>query len=148
MRDLILQEFQIQVFLDSGKDYLKLSCCIIPIDWEKSETVANRKLSGVNQCIILAISPKVPENHKNIKILFEKTKIWSLKNVFSLDGKTKLIFCGMTSASSKFPCPYCKTPRSDFKTCERTGEIRLVADLATDFENFESDGAERKSAMN
>ena len=47
IRDQAWQEFQIQIFLDSGKDSLKLSCVIIPTSFEDNQK-AGRKLSGVN----------------------------------------------------------------------------------------------------
>ena len=143
-KGLIFQECVVQTFLDGGKGRLILSCCVFPADWEEVETPEGRKLSGVNHCIILAVSPKLPENHYNFAKIFALCQFFQLYKFFSLDDKAKCHVCGHQGCSSTYPCVYCYTPKEDFKTLEQTGADRTVASLAIDYEGFQDAGVTRK----
>ena len=60
-----------------------------------------------NKQAILAIVPKVLENHANMKIIIKKTRINELDD-FLLVADLKLlnIILGIGVHSSKYPCPY------------------------------------------
>ena len=143
-KGLIFQECVVQTFLDGGKGRLILSCCVLPADWEEIETPEGRQLSGVNHCIILAVSPKLPENHYNFAKIFAKCQFFRLYKFFSLDDKAKCPVCGHQGCSSTYPCVYCYTPKEDFNTLEQTGADRTVASLAIDYQGFQDSGMTRK----
>ena len=58
IRDQAWQEFQIQIFLDSGKESLKLSCVIIPNSFENNQK-AGQKVGGVNHGRHYHLDPQV-----------------------------------------------------------------------------------------
>ena len=98
---------------------------------------------GVNHCIILAVSPKLPENHYNFAKIFALCQFFRLHKFFSLDDKAKCPVCGHQGCSSTYPCVYCYTPKEDFHTLEQTGAVRTVASLAIDYEGFQDSGMTR-----
>ena len=64
------------------------------------------KLMGPKRGIILACVAKVPETYYNINILFMLTNLHEVKYTLSQDLKLTNIVLGLTSHSSKYPCPY------------------------------------------
>ena len=71
------------------------------------------KESGVKQSFVLACAEEVPETYEN---LFQIIQLKEIKAKFVSDLKLQNILLGLTSNSSKFPCPsgHC------FKNCDGT----------------------------
>ena len=67
--------------------------------------------------MILAIVADVPEIYENMKILIDLTGINGLDYKLSQDLKLTNIIIGITSHSSKYPCPY-----GECMKCEETGD--------------------------
>ena len=61
---------------------------------------------GPKRGIILAIVANVPESYHNIKIIMNLTNINEIEFTLSQDLKLTNIIIGITSHSSKYPCPY------------------------------------------
>lgn len=74
-----------------------------------------RKLSSVYRLILLCIVPQIKETYKNVKLLFELTKINNIPFKFVADFKLLLIVNGQQTATSTFPCPYCDILLADLR---------------------------------
>ena len=134
------KDFFVKLYFDAGRDYLKLSCSLIPRKgWHKGKK--GRKLTGPNTVIILAIARDVPENSHNVGAFYTAVDIWSLELMKAIDHKMKNIDVGIMPNSSSYPCIECKAFHTDLCNC---GVERTVADLANDHERFIDSGGIRK----
>ena len=90
------------VGMDYGKGMLKIT-----LNWSKVVKYSGKnKLMGPKHGLILAIVANVPESYHNIKILINLTNINEIEFMPSQDLKLTNIIIGITSHSSKYPCPY------------------------------------------
>ena len=89
------------VGIDDGKSLLK-----IVYNWScLGRQEGKEKLTGPKRSLVLA-AVNVPETHWNIHVLMELTKLNEIDFRLSQDLKLINIVIGITSHSSKFPCPY------------------------------------------
>ena len=90
------------VGMDDGKGMLKIT-----LNWSKVIKYRGRnQLMGPKCGLILAIVANVPESYHNIKILMNLTNINEIEYHLSQDLKLTNIIIGITSHTSKYPCPY------------------------------------------
>ena len=111
--------------IDDGKGILK-------VVWNWSLMVENdqgkKKLMGPKRSIILAVVSKVKENHFNISVLMNLTKINEVEYALSLDLKLVNIMVGIQTHSSRHPCPYGECWRHDDGTW-RKGQDRTIRNI-------------------
>ena len=89
--------------MDDGKNILK-----IVLNWSllTKADKGKRKYMGPKRSIILAAVMDVKESYNNMSVLIDLTKINEVEYALSLDLKLMNIILGITSHSSKHPCPY------------------------------------------
>ena len=84
-----------KIYFDSGQEYLKLTCSLIPKEgWVVGKKRA-RRTTGVSTILILGISHSIPENHTNIETYYETVDIWGFKCIKALDHKMKHLDLGI-----------------------------------------------------
>ena len=87
---------------DDGKGMLKIT-----FNWSKTgHDEEKSKLIGVKRGFILAAVCQVPETYNNMHVLIQLTKINEIEYKLSQDLKLTNIVIGITTHSSKYPCPY------------------------------------------
>ena len=84
---------------------------------------------GVKKSMILAIVCNVPENYNNMKVLIELTKLNEIDFKMSQDLKLTNIVIGITSHSSKYPCPYGECCKDDVTGDWIKGQDRTINNL-------------------
>ena len=115
------------VGLDDGKGMLKIT-----LNWSKVVKYSGKnKLMGPKCGLILAIVANVPESYHNIKILMKLTNINEIEYILSQDLKLTNIIIGITSHTSKYPCPYGECYK-DYKCNEwYKGRNRTISNLTS-----------------
>ena len=94
---------------DDGKGFLKL---IFNSSIRKIDKGENKILSPKRSLILAAVS-NVKESYHNMNILFKLTNLNEVEYKLSQDLKLTSIVIGITSHSSKYPCPYGECCKDD-----------------------------------
>ena len=113
------------VGMDDGKGMLKIT-----LNWSK--VIRNRgrnQLMGPKCGLILAIVANVPESYHNIKILMNLTNVNEIEYTLSQDLKLTNIIIGITSHSSKYPCPYGECYKDNISKEWYKGTDRTIKNL-------------------
>jgi len=127
-----------------GSSFLKVTLSVIPISNNGDEKLG-QNYRGVNKAFLIGCVPDIPENNNNIDTIFNKIKVWGLKNYFVGDYKMKNIVCGCQGHTCTYPCANCTSPKTDF---DKKGDLRTVASLASDYKRYVEDGAKKSDARN
>ena len=100
---------------------------------------AVRKSSGTSHALLVAVSPKVPENHYNFQKVFKIISVYEVKLFFINDLKATNVIVGKQTATCKHPCPFCNT--SDMTKC---GELLTVGWIVEQNQKWEDSNLDRK----
>ena len=113
------------VGMDDEKGMLKIT-----LTWSK--VIKNRgrnQFMGPKFGLILAIVANVPESYHNIKILINLTNINGIEYMLLQDLKLTNIIIGITSHSSKYPCPYGECYKDNISKEWYKGTERTIKNL-------------------
>ena len=107
-RNLQLDKCLLLVGNDGGGNDKSFKVTLNIINLLEDESV-QRKSSGSDRSQILAEVAGIPENHHNIKKIFEIIKINDIKHFSTNDLKVDMIILGKQSCSCKFNCCFCES---------------------------------------
>ena len=105
--------------MDDGQGFCKIAAVFLDTEdnlgttgrAKYSEGVApkNFKNSSVKKLMILAVVPKVSENHPNLQAISNELNMQAVE--FSVSADVKMLNClaGKASGQPKFGCPFCNT---------------------------------------
>ena len=110
--------------VDNSENFSEYYITILNLDEDPN---APQKSSGSSHTLLVAVSPKVPENPYNFKKVLEIIKAHRVKMLYQCDLKADSSLVGIQSAACKHPCIYCNTddlskagtPRTIGTICER-----------------------------
>ncbi len=137
------QDMDYIIGVDDGKGILKITLTMIPKsnsgESNNEDTTENHpeaserynemfKDEGVKKVMVLASVAGVPETYENIRKLFSFVHLDRIIYQLSQDLKMINICCGMTSHSSKYPCPFGLCSKNPDGTWKK-GENRTVENL-------------------
>ena len=94
---------------------------------------------------MLCTVPDIPENHYNMKIMFDMTNLNVLKFKFVADFKLLLICWGCQNAVATHPCPYCRIKLEQLRDHSRLDKLKQIP--FSDLRTIESLKASNKSFM-
>lgn len=134
-RGLELNKIIVRIGIDGGQGSLKVIMNVF--DKDMSIYSKDIKDTGVNKVLVLALVKDVSENHKNLQILFQKTKINDLKFSLAADLKLLNIIVGLSAHGGKYSCLYCEGDKSS------PGELRTFYSIRKHFESFVQSGSKR-----
>lgn len=156
----IVGNYLVKVMADSGQGFFKISMCVLPEDYLKSESedfeetideaVSKRarykdggtsckkaQLTSVKRLILLCVVPKIKESYFNLSLLFDLTQLNKIPFKFVSDFKLLLTVNGQQTATASFPCPFCFTSLNDLKYKENVeSSLKTYGDLIKDYEKF------------
>ena len=102
-RNLDSDDLLIRVGIDGGGGFLKIGLSVFELDDASTTHSPRSKLSsglarkfkdsGVKRSFILALVPDVQENYRNVKLLWSKTGLNTMRHTFSVACDLKL--CNM-----------------------------------------------------
>ena len=112
--DIDIRESTVKIGFDYGGDCLKVCMLIVAKDHigmineagTSAMMLKKMKLNSVKKVIILAAAD-VKEHHYNVKLLFNKVNLNSIKMQLSVDLKMANIVLGLQSHSSTHSCYIC-----------------------------------------
>ena len=122
--------------VDNSENFSEYSISIIDL---LEDPNARLKSSGPSHSLLVAISPKVPENHFNFKKVLEMIFAHEVRMLYINDLKATLILIGNQSSSCKHPCPFCLT--SDMT---QIGVLRTIGEIVTQNQKYVESGLDRK----
>ena len=114
------------VGIDDGKNLLK-----IVFNWARIGKSSNKsKAMGPKRCLVIAAVAQVPETYWNMQVLIELTGLNEIKFKLSQDLKLINIIIGITTFSSKYPCPYGHCYKDEKTGLWNKGEDRTFRNLS------------------
>ena len=127
---------RILLTVDNTESRSEYSISIIDLLEDKD---AVRKSSGTSHALLVAVSPKVPENHFNFQKVFQIISVHQVKLFFINDLKATLVICGKQTAACKHRCPFCDS--SDMTKC---GKLCTVGSLVQQHQRWVGSQLDRK----
>ena len=121
--------------VDNSEEFSEYSISIIDLEEDPD---AKQKSSGSSHAILVAVSPKVPENHYNFKKVFELICTHEVELLYINDLKATLILIGNQSASCLHPCPFCLTD-----DLSKEGDARKIGTICEDNRKYLESGLGR-----
>ena len=85
---------------------------------------------GPKRCLVIAAVAQVPETYWNMQVLIELTGLNEIKFKLSQDLKLINIIIGITTFSSKYPCPYGHCYKDEKTGLWNKGEDRTFRNLS------------------
>ena len=137
IRGLEQDKVLVRVGIDGGQGSLKIIMNVF--DREVNIYSKDTKNTGVNKVIVLAFVKDIPENHRNLQILFQKTNLNDMKFSLASDLKLLNIIVGLSSHGGKHSCLYCEGELSSI------GELRTFNSLKERFESYTQNGSKTGS---
>ena len=137
VRGLEVDKVIICVGIDGGQRSLKVVMNVFNI--EADIDCKESKDTGVNKVLVLALVKNVTENHANLQILIEKTKVNNIKFYLAADLKLLNIIVGLSRHEGKYSCLYCDGEKSNL------GELRTFAKLKKLYGSFAENGSKKYS---
>ena len=122
--------------VDNSDDFSEYFITIIDLNEDPN---APLKSSGSAYSLIVAVSPKVPENNFNFKKVLNIIKAHEVKMQYACDLKADASLIGIQSAACTHPCIYCTT--DDLSKC---GDPRTIGSLCEDHQKFLDSKLDRK----
>ena len=143
-------ELKTTIGMDSGGGFLKLCMTIQPHDQSAASPTSRRKLlsekmpslsqdSSVKKLFIIAISPDVDENYRNLLKMWNLLRLTQAQFGFisAMDLKLGNIMFGLMSHSSNHPCTWCDASK---KRLHEKGAIRTLGTIRELYWKFQSSG--------
>ena len=111
-----LNFFHVKIFIDDGREKLKVSFALVPkvydpskLDGAAKKFLESFKVTGVKRILILAIAP-VKETSDNLRVLLDKLQMsnWAFEYKLCCDLSCINKLLGMGNHRSMFPCYICE----------------------------------------
>ena len=153
LRGFSASDLVLKIGIDGGKGFLKMILTL----YDPSDVRNNNKSSritresgigsgqdysmlGRKKIMILAISPKTPENYSNLQIFYDMVGVNQVPYTQTGDFKALNIMLGMMSCASLCGCCYCDAKRSAKEWSDGGAQLRSAANLAENVAQYEKYG--------
>ena len=160
LRGLHVGDLVYKVGLDGGKGHLKMVLSMYDPDRVLDNLGGGGRVSrdlgigsggdysllGRKKVMLLAISPDIPENYRNLQTIYDLVGVSKLPFKQTGDLKAINIMLGIMSCSSSCGCCYCQTKRTDKEWISGGGTLRTAGSLSENFEKFKKSGGDRDKA--
>ena len=158
-------DYFVKVFIDKGGKWLKV-CMTVEKAWDplaspqrKSRRSRSKykdgpnaskfKYSGVKRIIPIAFIEDAKETYDNIEKILLVTGLNGIDYVPCFDMKMALIFLGLGTAASTYPCLYCKKSKNDFADKDSIcsgGQLRSFNGIAEHAQEYREAAAEHNGS--
>lgn len=155
-RNLDRDNLLIRVGIDGGGGFLKIGLSVFELEEDEVTTTSFRcklssgltcklKNSGVKRSFILALVPDVQENYRNVKLLWIKTGLNTMRHTFSIACDLKLcnMLLGLMPHGSKHPCSWCTAEKEHLGAA---GLPRTMSSLNDQFWKYFDSGRDKRNA--
>ena len=122
--------------VDNSETFSEYYISILNLDEDPN---APQKSSGSSHSLLVAVSPKVPENQYNFKKVLEIIKAHRVKMLYLCDLKADSTLVGIQSAACMHPCIYCNT-----NDLSKAGTPRTIGTLCYWHRKFLDSGFDKK----
>ena len=136
----------IKVYMDGGQSWFKV-CMTLEKVQDDLASPGKRKTrssysdgvlpgkfkdSGVKKIIPLAFIQKASESYDNLELVLKELGLHRLDYTPCFDMKLGLVFMGLGTAASSFPCIWCKLAKKDFGDLSKMftgGDLRTLQEI-------------------
>ena len=139
VREVDPQQQLFRVSIDKGQEFDKFSLSVVDFDEDGNETATN-STSGVNKMHLFAITV-CDESYDLFYIVLAKVNFYDCKYTFVGDLKAIMLFCGLMTCASTWPCYACDIHKDSL---EEEGELRTVGSLVANHEKYQQNLLEAK----
>ena len=147
----------VKIGIDGGGGFLKV--CLTLHNVNNSEQIAQRqrysdgvaaktlKDTSVKKLFIVALTPNVPENYRNVVFVWQKLGVEQLQQKWTVATDLKLanVLVGLMAHGSNHPCTWCTVSRDNLRL-GRAGESRTLGSLRQMFWSWKHSNTAKTSA--
>ncbi|CAH0562926.1 unnamed protein product [Brassicogethes aeneus] len=131
-RDVHENSFHLKFGVDGGGGSLKVCLNLLSDDSVSDNRDEGKNLnSGINKLIIIGLAPETIESYNNLKTLLHTMDLQSVCGLcpytLAIDMKLIMIFLGLQSNSSSYPCPYCEVCSKHLKDIADPRTIQSIS---------------------
>ena len=124
---------------DKGQNKTTFSLSIVDLD-EDENILPEYKTSGVNKMHIFAVV-KAEESYVLLNKVLNKVNFYDCKYLFVADLKIIMLFCGLMTCASNWPCYACEVHKENL---DSEAELRTAQSLLTRNEKYEQNLLEHR----